>query len=54
MHFGGLKWVDSRIIGEASRLEHHPDNASACWMGGLLMIEMSGEREALVARVAQR
>ena len=51
MHFGGLKWSDSRIIGEASRLEHHPDNASACWMGGLTVAKMSGEREALVARV---
>lgn len=51
VHFGGLKWSDSRIIGEASRLEHHPDNASACWMGGLTVAKMSGEREALVARV---
>ena len=51
VHFGGLNWTDSRIVGEASRLEHHPDNASACWMGGLTVAKMSGEREALVARV---
>jgi homoserine kinase len=44
-----LKWVDSQIIGEASRREHHPDNAAACWMGGLAVARMSGEAEAQVA-----
>src|ERR1051326_7345695 len=32
-HFGKLHWSDSKIVGEASRREHHPDNAAACWMG---------------------
>jgi homoserine kinase len=41
VHFGRLKWSDSRIIGEASQREHHPDNASACWMGGLTVAKMS-------------
>jgi len=31
-HFGRLRWTDAQIIGEASRREHHPDNASACWI----------------------
>ena len=44
VHFGRLMWKDSRIVGEASRREHHPDNASACWMGGLTVAKMSGER----------
>lgn len=48
-HFGRLKWTDAQIIGEASRREHHPDNASACWMGGLTVARMSGEAEAQVA-----
>jgi homoserine kinase len=48
-HFGGLRWTDAQIIGEASRREHHPDNASACWMGGLAVARMSGEAEAQVA-----
>jgi homoserine kinase len=48
-HFGRLRWTDSQIIGEASRREHHPDNASACWMGGLTVARMSGEAEAQVA-----
>jgi len=28
-----LRWNESDIVGEASRREHHPDNAAACWMG---------------------
>ncbi len=50
-HFGRLRWTDARIIGEASRREHHPDNASACWMGGLTVARMSGEAEAQVVNV---
>lgn len=50
-HFGHLHWTDTQIIGEASRREHHPDNASACWMGGLTVARMSGEAEALVVGI---
>ena len=50
-HFGRLRWKDAQIIGEASRREHHPDNASACWMGGLTVARMSGEAEAQVATI---
>ena len=48
-HFGRLRWNAAQIIGEASRREHHPDNASACWMGGLTVARMLGESEAQVA-----
>jgi homoserine kinase len=51
VHFGKLRWRDSRIVGEASRREHHPDNAAACWMGGLAVARMSAESEAQVACV---
>lgn len=50
-HFGQLHWTDSQIIGEASRREHHPDNASACWMGGLTVARMSGDAEAQVVSI---
>lgn len=50
-HFGRLGWNDSQIVGEASRREHHPDNASACWMGGLTVARMSSETEAQVVSV---
>jgi homoserine kinase len=49
VHFGRLKWTDAQIVGEASRREHHPDNASACWMGGLTVARMPGEAETQVA-----
>ena len=50
-HYAKLGWSDARIIGEASRREHHPDNASACWMGGLTVARMCGEGEAQVVRI---
>jgi homoserine kinase len=33
----------------AAAREHHPDNAAACWMGGLAVARMSGEAEAQIA-----
>jgi homoserine kinase len=51
VHFGRLGWRDAQIVGEASRREHHPDNASACWMGGLTVARMCGESEAQVVRI---
>ena len=59
VHFGRLRWTDAQIIGEASRREHHPDNASACWMGGLTIARMAGltgedEAEAEVACIRPR
>jgi len=51
VHFGRLRWSDAQIVGEASRREHHPDNASACWMGGLTVARMASESEAQVASI---
>ena len=51
VHYGRLPWTDAQIIGEASRREHHPDNASACWMGGLTVARMSSEAEVQVVCV---
>jgi|SRR5579862_5306739 len=50
-HFGRLRWNANRIVGEAARREHHPDNAAACWVGGFAVARMSDERDAQVARV---
>ena len=49
VHFGRLRWTEAQIIGEASRREHHPDNASACWLGGLTVARMS----ALIEEMAE-
>lgn len=51
VHFGKLHWTDEQIIGEASRREHHPDNAAACWIGGLAVARMSGPAEAQAIRI---
>lgn len=47
-HFGRLAWTDAQIVSEASRCEHHADNASACWMGGLTVARMSGKADVQV------
>jgi homoserine kinase len=44
VHFGRLPWGDAEIIAEASRQEHHPDNAAACWVGGVAVARMSGDQ----------
>ena len=54
VHFGRLKWNSGRIIGEASRLEHHPDNAAACWMGSLTVARLSGDKETQFARITPK
>jgi homoserine kinase len=35
-HFGAMDWTGDQILAEASRLEGHPDNAAACWLGGFV------------------
>ncbi len=52
VHFGGLKWDDRRIVGEASYREHHPDNAAACWMGGVAVARMASEKQAQIATIS--
>ncbi|MFC5863402.1 homoserine kinase [Acidicapsa dinghuensis] len=41
-HFGGLGWSSERILAEACALEGHPDNAAACWLGGLVVASEFG------------
>jgi homoserine kinase len=50
VHFGRLRWTDSRIVYEAARREHHPDNAAACWMGGLA-VARTADAEVQMVRV---
>lgn len=42
-HFGGLDWTREQILAEATRLEGHPDNAAACWLGGFVAGSWDGE-----------
>jgi homoserine kinase len=50
VHFGELSWSSERILEEASALEGHPDNASACWLGGFVASACQN-RSVSVARV---
>jgi homoserine kinase len=51
VRFGRLRWSDNRIVYEAARREHHPDNAAACWMGGLAIARISENGEMQIAHV---
>ena len=51
VRFGRLRWSDNRIVYEAARREHHPDNAAACWMGGLAIARISASGEMQIAHV---
>jgi homoserine kinase len=42
-HFGGLQWTGDRILSEACAQEGHPDNAAACWLGGMVVAACEGE-----------
>lgn len=53
-HVGQLRWTEARIVGEAACREHHPDNAAACWTGGLAIARMSAERETQMVRIAPK
>ncbi len=54
VHFGRLRWSSTRIVGQAARREHHPDNAAACWMGGVTVARMKGEHDADFARLTPK
>ena len=41
-HFGNLGWGSERILAEGCALEGHPDNAAACWLGGLVVAAGTG------------
>ena len=49
-HFGKLDWSSQQILEEANLLEGHPDNVSACWLGGFVAAACEG-RAVHVAQV---
>jgi homoserine kinase len=51
VRFGRLRWTENRIVYEAARREHHPDNAAACWMRGLAIARISANGEMQIAHV---
>jgi homoserine kinase len=43
-HFGGLQWTTEQILTEACAQEGHPDNATACWLGGMVVAACEGKQ----------
>jgi homoserine kinase len=50
VHFGKLNWNTEQILEEAYKLEGHPDNVAACWLGGFVTAASEGTK-LHVARV---
>jgi homoserine kinase len=50
VHFGQMGWDTDRILEEAYKLEGHPDNVAACWLGGFVTAACEGTK-LHVARV---
>lgn len=48
LHFGGLNWSGEEIVSLAAHLEGHPDNVSACWLGGMTVSAVPHEVAAPV------
>ena len=44
VHFGRLGWDTDRILEEAYKLEGHPDNVAACWLGGFVVAASEGAK----------
>jgi homoserine kinase len=49
-HFGQLGWNTAQVLEEAYKLEGHPDNVAACWLGGFVAAVCEGTK-VHVARV---
>ena len=44
VHFGKLGWETERVLEEAYKLEGHPDNVAACWLGGFVTAVCEGTK----------
>src|SRR5215467_1247435 len=54
VYYGHLGWKAPRIIAEATEREHHPDNAAACWMGGIAIARLSHRGDTQAVRIAPK
>lgn len=44
VEYGELGWGDAEVLRMATFLEGHPDNAAACWLGGMTVCAFSPKR----------
>lgn len=54
VNFGELDWREKDILAAATYLEGHPDNVTACWMGGMTVSAISPETKGPAGRVYPR
>jgi homoserine kinase len=52
-HFGSLGLTRDQVLAEAARLEGHPDNAAACWLGGFVASGWNESPRALAGEHSQ-
>lgn len=46
VELGGAEWDAEQVVAYATALEGHPDNVTACWLGGMTVSAMSEQRLA--------
>lgn len=44
LEFGEIEWSDDQVLAYATELEGHPDNAIACWLGGMTVAAVSADK----------
>ena len=49
LKYGGLDWSTEQVLAEAIRLEGHPDNAVACWLGGFTVAACPDATEGVLS-----
>ena len=50
----GLGWNRARVLDEVARIEGHPDNASACVLGGIVASAMESGVRAVKMRLPEK
>lgn len=48
---GEFPWSADRVLAESARLEGHPDNVGACWIGGLVTARMGEDCQVQAIKV---
>lgn len=46
VEFGEMAWQEEKILATATRLEGHPDNVTACWLGGMTVAAVASSSES--------
>ncbi len=50
VEFGEMVWQEEKILATATRLEGHPDNVTACWLGGMTVAAVASAQDSAEGR----